>query len=158
MEDIMETIVVGVDGSECAERALAQAVNEATLRGVRLRVVCAWHIPRAVYGGGLAPGLDQGTVDSLRDNAQAVVREALSQVERAQPGIACEGEAVEGQAAEVLLQEARDASLIVVGNRGRGGFTSLLLGSVSQQVVHHAHCPVLVVHAPKGSTTSTANV
>jgi nucleotide-binding universal stress UspA family protein len=51
----------------------------------------------------------------------------------------------EGQAAEVLLDEARDAVLIVVGNRGRGGFASLLLGSVSQQVVHHAPCPVLVV-------------
>jgi nucleotide-binding universal stress UspA family protein len=152
----METIVVGVDGSECAERALAQALNEATLRGARLRVVCAWHIPGAVYGGGLAPGLDQGTVDSLRGNAQAVVKEALSQAERAQPGIACEGEAVEGQAAEVLLNEARDASLIVVGNRGRGGFTSLLVGSVSQQVVHHAQCPVLVVHATKSEASATA--
>jgi nucleotide-binding universal stress UspA family protein len=143
----METIVVGVDGSECGQAALAQAVAEAHRRGARLRVVSAWEVPPAVYAGGLAPGLDEGTLEGLRENAETVVREALAQAERAQPGIACEGEAVEGHAAEVLLREARDASLIVVGNRGRGGFTSLLLGSVSQAVVHHAHCPVLVVRA-----------
>jgi nucleotide-binding universal stress UspA family protein len=60
----------------------------------------------------------------------------------------CEGIAVEGQAADVLLQEAQDADLLVVGNRGRGGFASLLLGSVSQQVVHHASCPVIIVREP----------
>jgi nucleotide-binding universal stress UspA family protein len=64
---------------------------------------------------------------------------------RVAPGLECEGKAIEGPAAEVLLLEARDASLIVVGNRGRGGFASLLLGSVSKQFVHYAHCPVLAV-------------
>jgi nucleotide-binding universal stress UspA family protein len=152
----METIVVGVDGSECGRAALMHAATEAQLRGARLRVVCAWEIPTAAYAGGLAPGLDQGTPDALRKNAEDVVREALAQAQGAQPGMTCEGKAVEGHAAEVLLREAQDASLVVVGNRGRGGFTSLLLGSVSQQVVHHAHCPVLVVHAMKSETSPTA--
>jgi len=142
----METIVVGVDGSECARDALVRAAKEAALRGARLQVVCAWEIPPAVYAGGLAPAIDQATLDGFRENAEAVVREAVAEVERVQPSVPCEGEALEGQPAEVLLDQARDASLIVVGTRGRGGFASLLLGSVSQQVVHHAPCPVLVVH------------
>jgi len=141
----METIVVGVDGSECARDALVRAAKEAALRGARLQVVCAWEIPPAVYAGGLAPAIDQATLDGFRENAEAVVREAVAEVERVQPSVPCEGEALEGQPAEVLLDQARDASLIVVGTRGRGGFASLLLGSVSQQVVHHAPCPVLVV-------------
>jgi nucleotide-binding universal stress UspA family protein len=144
---VMETIVVGVDGSGCARDALTRAATEATLRGARLRVVCAWEVPPAVYAGGFAPGVDQATLDGFRENAEAVVREALAEVERLQPSVPCEGEVQQGQPAEVLLNAARDASLIVVGNRGRGGFASLLLGSVSQQVVHHAPCPVLVVRA-----------
>lgn len=141
----METIVVGVDGSEGAGIALARAAGEAKLQGARLRVVCAWDVPPEVFGGGFVPGIDQATFDGFRENAEAIVRDALTEVRRIVPSVECEGEAVEGQAAEVLLREAQDSSLIVVGNRGRGGFASLLLGSVSQQVVHHAHCPVLVV-------------
>jgi nucleotide-binding universal stress UspA family protein len=143
----METIVVGVDGSPCARDALARAANEATLRGARLRVVCAWQVPPAAYAGGFTPPIDEATFTGLRENAEAVVREAVAEVHRMQPSVPCEGEVLEGQPAEVLLAEARDASLIVVGNRGHGGFASLLLGSVSQQVVHHADCPVLVVRA-----------
>lgn len=141
----METIVVGVDGSDCARAALEFAAGEAALRGARLRVVSAWDIPPASYGGGFSPGIDQATLDAFRETAETVVREALAEVKRLQPSVEAEGQTLEGQAAEVLLEQARDASLIVVGNRGRGGFTSLLLGSVSQQVVHHAPCPVLVV-------------
>jgi nucleotide-binding universal stress UspA family protein len=144
---MMDTIVVGVDGSECARDALARAASEAVLRGARLRVVCAWEVPPAVYAGGFAPPIDEATFEGFRENAEDVVREAVAEVGRVQPSVPCEGDVVEGHPAEVLLQEARDASLIVVGNRGRGGFASLLLGSVSQQVVHHAPCPVLVVRA-----------
>ena len=140
-----ETIVVGVDGSECAQDALRLAAGEAALRRARLRVVSAWEIPPAVFGGGFAPGIDQSTLDSFRKNAETVVREALAEVKRLQPSVDVDGVALEGQPAEILLDQARDASLIVVGNRGHGGFASLLLGSVSQQIVHHAPCPVLVV-------------
>jgi nucleotide-binding universal stress UspA family protein len=141
----METIVVGVDGSECARAALEFAAREAGLREARLRIVCAWEIPPAAYGGGFAPMFDQPTLDSFRDGAGTLVREAVAAAKELQPGIECEGKAVQGQPAEVLLQEARDADLIVVGNRGHGGFASLLLGSVSHQVVQHAPCPVTVV-------------
>jgi nucleotide-binding universal stress UspA family protein len=142
----METIVVGVDGSECARLALEYAAREAMLRSARLLVVCAWEIPAGVYGGeGLAGELDQLTFDSFPKHAEEAVREAVAEVKRIQPSVQCDGEIVEGQPAQVLLHEAKGADLIVVGNRGRGGFKSLLLGSVSQQVVHHAPCPVLIV-------------
>ena len=141
----MDTIVVGVDGSEHARAALRFAVDEAALRGARLRIVAAWDIAPAVYSGGFAPGFDQETVDAVRDTAETVVQEALAEAKRLKPAVEAEGRTCEGQAAEVLLEEASHALLLVVGNRGRGGFASLLLGSVSQQLVHHSPCPVLVV-------------
>jgi nucleotide-binding universal stress UspA family protein len=141
----MDTIVVGVDGSEAARRALEFAAQEAELRRSRLRVVSVWEIPPAVYGGGFAPALDQEALDAFRAHAESVVQDAVEYVKRLHPDCQVEGATAQGQPAESLLEEARNADLIVVGNRGHGGFGSLLLGSVSQQVVHHAVCPVLVV-------------
>ena len=145
----MDTVLVGVDGSAHAQEALVQAAHEAALRGARLRIVCAWEIPPAVFLGGFAPGTEQSPLDSFRGDAEAIVREAVAEAEQLQPSVPCEGQALEGQAANVLLEEAADASLVVVGSRGRGGFASLLLGSTSQQVAHHSPCPVLVVHGTK---------
>jgi nucleotide-binding universal stress UspA family protein len=142
---LTKTIVVGVDGSDCARGALEFAAAEAALRGASLRIVGAWEIPAAVYAGGLPPTIDPSVFDAFREGAETVVREAIAAAKRHQPAVECEGVTVKGQAAEVLLDEGRDADLLVVGNRGRGGFASLLLGSVSQQVVHHAPCPVIVV-------------
>lgn len=141
----MDTIVVGVDGSACARAALESAAHEAALRNARLRIVSAWDIAPAIYSVGYAPTLDQETLGAFRENAETIVRDALAEAKRLEPALEAEGHAREGLAAEVLLKEARDAALVVVGNRGRGGFASLLLGSVSQQVVHHSPCPVLVV-------------
>ena len=143
----METIVVGVDGSPCARAALEFAAREAAMRKGRLRILCAWEIPPAVYVGGFAPGLDQATIDGFREGAEAVAQEAVASARVLQPAIECGGEAVEGQPSEALLEEARGADLIVLGNRGHGGFASLLLGSVSHQVVQHAPCPVTIVRA-----------
>ena len=141
----METIVVGVDGSAGGRAALEFAAREATLREARLRIICAWEIPPAVYAGGFAPTLDEPTLEGFRAGAETIVHEAVATAKELQPTIECEGKAVQGQPAEVLLAEVADADLIVVGNRGHGGFASLLLGSVSHQVVHHASCPVAVV-------------
>jgi len=141
----MNTIVVGVDGSAPAQQALEFAADEAQLRSARLRIVSVWEIPAAVYGGGFTPALDQEALDGFRAHAESVVQDAVDHVKRIHPDTQVEGATAEGQPAEVLLEEAQNADLIVVGNRGRGGFASLLLGSVSQQVVHHAPCPVLVV-------------
>ncbi len=148
----METVVVGVDGSECARAALSYAVEEAARRGARLRIVSAWHVPGVALSGGFGADLDQSTFDALRAGAQEIVDGAVAEVHRLQPSLECEGEAIEGQASAALLEEAGGAGLIVVGNRGRGGFASLMLGSVSQQVVHHAACPVVVVRGSRAQT------
>lgn len=140
----METIVVGVDGSESANGALEFAAAEAALRGAQLRLVCAWEVHPALYAG---PQTD--SIDSLRLIAEQVAREAVATVERQHPELECEGVALEGQPADVLTQEGENADMIVVGTRGQGGFASLLLGSVSQQVIQHANCPVLVVPHPR---------
>lgn len=142
----VERVVVGVDGSPASKNALEFGVEEAAVRGARLRVVCAWHLPPELFAGGWAPAGDM--LDSFRQGAEANVREAVEVATRLQPSLECEGVAIEGQPAEVLLQEATEASLVVVGNRGRGGFSSLLLGSVSHQVVHHSRCPVIVIPHP----------
>jgi nucleotide-binding universal stress UspA family protein len=146
----METIVVGVDGSEGGAAALEFAAGEAAFRGARLRIVSAWEVPAAAYGGGFAPPLDPATWDSFRVGAQQVADDALAKVKKLQPSLEGEALAVKGQPADVLLEQGADAALIVVGRRGLGGFRSLLLGSVSQQVVQHATCPVVVVNQPTG--------
>jgi nucleotide-binding universal stress UspA family protein len=141
----MGTIVVGVDGSSCSREALRFAVAEARLRKAALRVVTAWHVPAIAYSGGVAPVVDPKEFEQY---AETVAEQALAALREQTEGVDVERVTGEGQAAHVLLEEARDADLLVVGSRGRGGFTGLLLGSVSQQVAHHAPCPVVVVHEP----------
>lgn len=139
----MKTIVVGVDGSEHGEAALAFAAQEAALRGARLLVVCAWESSAVIAP--IAAAYPAESFEVFRDSAESIARAAVARVAELQPSVACEGKAVEGRPAEVLPKEAEQADMIVVGNRGRGGFASLLLGSVTQHVVHHAPCPVVVV-------------
>jgi nucleotide-binding universal stress UspA family protein len=135
-------IVVGVDGSAGAARALDVAAREAALRSTDLRVVCAWHVPVGAYAGGMiAPAIDADDFASpLRTAAQRQIDEILERVD-----VPTELVLREGNAAATLLDEAQRAEMVVVGSRGRGGFTGLLLGSVSHQVASHASCPVLVV-------------
>jgi len=142
-----ETIVVGVDGSEGGKAALAFAAGEAAARGARLRVVAAWEVPVAAYGDGFTPPLDQSTWDVFQSGAQRAADDAVAAVKSMQPSIEVEAQVVQGHAADVLLSQGAEASLIVVGRRGLGGFASLLLGSVSHHVVQHATSPVVVVNA-----------
>ncbi len=139
----MQTIVVGVDGSTHGEAALGFAAEEAALREARLLIVSAWEeIPMMIESAGV---YSLESVEKVRNDAENIVQAAVERVAELRPRVTCEGKAIQGEPAVVLLKEAEDADLIVVGNRGRGGFASLLLGSVSQQVVHHARCPVVVV-------------
>ena len=144
----MEHIVVGVDGSRGARAALRFAVAEAELRQACVRAVMAWHLP--YYGGmaGMPLPLDpEGIEDAFRSDLDALVDEA----DASSLPAPVERVLVQGTPAAVLLDHAADASLLVVGSRGRGGFVGLLLGSVSQQVAAHAPCPVVIVPAKEES-------
>ncbi|HXT43563.1 MAG TPA: universal stress protein [Pseudonocardiaceae bacterium] len=142
----MASIVVGIDGSQSAQDALRFAVHEATIRGVGLRVVTAWHIPMITYGGaGLVPDIDP---TGFVKNASAVVETALAALGEQANDVEIERVVRMGQPAQVFVEQARDAALLVVGSRGHGGFAGLLLGSVSHQCALHASCPVVIVRQP----------
>jgi nucleotide-binding universal stress UspA family protein len=141
--DLMAYIVVGIDGSDQSKHALRWALDEARLRHTSLRVVYAWTMPIYVgYGVTAGPVFDP---TELRDAAQARVDKTVEEVVGNATGVDVEGKAVEGPPASVLVEEADGADLLVVGSRGHGGFTGLLLGSVGQQCAHHARCPVVIV-------------
>jgi nucleotide-binding universal stress UspA family protein len=141
----MRRIVVGVDGSENGNEALREAVRLARLEDAKLTVVNAWHVPGAAYGNAFAFPLTN-LREEFEHGAQRIVQNSLSAIDGDAEGVEIEQVAKEGQAAEVLLEAAKDADLLVVGCRGHGGFAELLLGSVSHECTRHARCPVLVVH------------
>ncbi|MGW4018316.1 MULTISPECIES: universal stress protein [Rhodococcus] len=132
-------VVVGVDGSPQSLLALEWAVTEARLRHGQLRVVTGWQFPAAAVG---MEGL-RWELESFQRVARQIQARALKGVDL--EGIAVSREIHEGPAASVLLMASKDADLLVVGSRGHGGFTTLLLGSVSNQIAHHATCPVLII-------------
>jgi nucleotide-binding universal stress UspA family protein len=139
-------IVVGVDHSAGAVEALRFALGEAKLRGTPMRAVHAWQFGYIGVTGmeGRLPGIGD-ELHNFRDAATAALDATLREVIPDPDGVHVERRVVEGTPAAVLVEESRDAALLVVGSRGHGGFTSLLLGSVSQQCAHHAECPVVIV-------------
>jgi nucleotide-binding universal stress UspA family protein len=156
VDEIRETveisggILVGHDGSECAQDALRWAAGLAARAHLPLHVLRAWSMTTAPRPGTWEPGY----VPPLEDFQQAVHDELTAHVAAA--GLPASVEVtchvIHRPPARGLIEAASGAALMVVGARGRGGFTGLLLGSVSDQAVHHAPCPVTVVrtgaHAP----------
>jgi len=135
------TIVVGVDGSPAAQRALRWAAAEAERTGASLRLVSAWMFPMAL---GYA---FTTTVDDVRRSAQDAIDRAKALVADVAPGVPVSGETIEQAPAPALVAAAAaaGAQLLVVGSRGLGGFQGLLMGSVSQYCTRHAPCSVVVV-------------
>ena len=133
-------IVVGVDGSLPSREALRWAAHFATIFGARLEAVIAWEYPASYGWAGLAPEWDpaQDMREVLNDTMRAVFGD--------QPPRGVQLLVREGGAAKVLLEACKGAVMLVVGSRGHGGFSGLLLGSVSANVAEHAPCPVFIVH------------
>ena len=141
-----EYILVGVDGSSNARRALAWALDEARARNAPVRAVTAWNTaPMAAFAGGVI--LDIATFE---DSARSILTNALAEADTTGLTKPIEPVLVAGGAAGAILDEAKDATLVVVGARGLGGLKSLLLGSVSHQVAHHAPCPVVIISGEQG--------
>jgi nucleotide-binding universal stress UspA family protein len=134
----MDRIVVGVDGSESAQEALRWAIDEARRRDASVKVVYAWHQPFMSACGFI------GDMDPFKEAAQHLLDAAVNGVDAT--GVAAvERKLVTGSAAQALIRAAKGAAMLVVGSRGRGGFTGLLLGSVSQHAAHYAPCPVVII-------------
>ncbi len=137
-------VVVGVDGSEESVQALKWAAGYGAATGAAVRAVIAWHYPSAVGPApvGLAP---ESITDEVRHQMTETVRKAVT--DAAIDGDRVQVQVAYGHPAQVLVDLSEEADLLVVGSRGHGTFTGMLVGSVSLRCVTHAACPVLVVRS-----------
>lgn len=133
-------VVVGVDGSEASYEALRWAVRHARLIRATVEAVAAYDVPGAA--GWSAPAVD---ADLDEEQAKKDLVDELRTVLVQTVDVPLTSHVVRGNAAEVLIGASAGAELLVVGNRGRGGFARLLLGSVSLQCAQHASCPVVII-------------
>jgi nucleotide-binding universal stress UspA family protein len=134
------TIVVGIDGSQPSNDALRWAGYFGAVMGARLEVVTAWEYPPSFGWAAIAPEWDP-----VREMTTVLEQSVAAVFGDRSPGH-MELRVQEGGAAKVLLDASERATMLVVGSRGHGGFSGLLLGSVSANVAEHASCPVFIVH------------
>ncbi|MCX4884896.1 universal stress protein [Streptomyces turgidiscabies] len=145
-------IVVGVDGSSNGAGAVDFAFAEAALRGVGIVALHAWttwNAPMPAPQDEAMPYANEPQALAARE--ERLLHEALAGHQETYPGVSVKHEVIHSGTREALIEASRTAQLLVVGARGRGGFAGLLLGSVSQAMLHHAHCPVAVVRSPDNS-------
>lgn len=133
--------MVGVDGSEASVKALRWAIEEARLRGATVRAVHAWSYPRVSTYHEAAHAL----AAPLAEQAEAVLDRVVQEAAEGEHDVEIQQVTVEGPAAAALVEASSEASLLVIGSRGLGGFSGLLLGSVSHQAASHASCAVVIV-------------
>lgn len=139
-------VVVGIDGSPASREALAWAARYAKAVGAPLEVLAAWHLPQ-LYGWDAPLPADWDP----KADATAAANETVRAVLGDDPALSCRVEVVEGHPARLLTEASKRAALVVVGSRGRGEFAGMLLGSVSEFLTAHAHCPVVVVRDHGGA-------
>ncbi|RQX02263.1 universal stress protein [Micromonospora inaquosa] len=144
-------LLAGVDGSPGSLLALQYALEQAADRGVPLHVIRAWTPPTPRWS---PPNLDQRDITAAE---KAALDELLAGWQEKYPDVEVTTEVVADNPSRVLAKASRYAQLVVVGSRGRGGFRGLLLGSVSQQLLHHSHCPVAVIREIPPATAERAD-
>ncbi|MFF5313288.1 universal stress protein [Streptomyces massasporeus] len=139
-------IVLGVDGSAAGQKAVDFAFAEAALRNAPLVAQHAWTAWSAPMPAPQDKSMPYANPPgALAEGEERLLSESLAGRQERYPGVPVEHKVVHGGTRESLIEASRSAQLVVVGARGRGGFSGLLLGSVSQALLHHAHCPVAVV-------------
>jgi nucleotide-binding universal stress UspA family protein len=141
-------VVVGVDGSPLSEEAIGFALEEAALRGAELVALHAWSHPVSTGPGDMMPLVYDE--EDLRANEERVLAESVAGWSQRYPEVPVTRRLVRGRPARALVEESQAAQLVVVGALGRGGFTGLILGSVSQAVLHHSACPLAIVRHDQG--------
>ncbi|MFI9617214.1 universal stress protein [Streptomyces sp. NPDC052023] len=139
-------VLLAVDGSPAGEEAVAFSFAEASLRGVDLVALHVWNTwSERAYEGPGDPLNVVVDIERLREEEQRLLDDTLSPWQERHPGVTVQRRLVRSRVRPALIEASREAQLVVAGARGRGGFTGLLLGSVSQALLHHAYCPVTVV-------------
>ena len=139
----MPGILVGVDGSGHSKRALEWAAKEAALRNTSLTVLTVLQAVAGFWGGALHYQGDDALVHNAAEAAKAETEQVVASLDSKPASVHVT--AVEGFPAEELINAGADADMIVLGSRGGGGFSRMLLGSVSSQVAEHADVPVLIM-------------
>jgi len=139
----MPGIVVGVDGSGHSRKALERAANEAAVHHAPLTVLTVHQAVRDVYGSASHYSDDAALTDKAKEAAQAETDQVLAALGSQPASVTVT--AVHGLPVDALIKASQGADMLVVGRRGGGGFVRLTMGSVTSQVAHHAHCPVLIV-------------
>jgi nucleotide-binding universal stress UspA family protein len=140
----MSGIVVGVDGSGHSQRALEWAMNEAAIRRVPLSVITVHQAIVGYFGGVVTSPQDLELTEQVQAAVKAETDKALAALDGPHPE-SVTVKAVHGFPVEELVNASKEADMVVLGSRGAGGFTRLMLGSTAGQVVQHAYCPVLIV-------------
>ncbi|TCC07842.1 universal stress protein [Kribbella soli] len=138
------TVVVGVDGSKVSAKAIDFAFDQAESLHAKVVAVHAWTSPFLTYADGAS--MLQFDEEKVREEARLLVAESVAGAAAEHPDVEWSTELAMGSAAQALVQRSESADLLVVGSRGRGGFTGLLIGSVGQSALHHTHCPIAIVH------------
>ncbi|WP_020658880.1 universal stress protein [Amycolatopsis benzoatilytica] len=141
-------VVVGVDGSELSEAAIGWAFEEASLHGVPLVAVHTWH---DADSSRLFGDIARSFPYELREAERRLLAERLSGYCERYPDVPVEQVVEPDRPRDRLIERSAHASLVVLGSRGRGGFTGMVLGSTSHALLHHAGCPVLIVRATQAA-------
>ena len=143
-----DRIVVGIDGSSSSMAALEWAVRQAELTGSALQVITTWEWP-INYGWAFPLPSDYDPAD----DAQKMLAGIVEPVQIGHPNVSIRTTVVEGRPAPILVAASEGAELLVVGSRGHGEFSGMLIGSVSEHCVTNAHCPVLVLRGEERRDT-----
>ena len=148
-----ESVVVAVDGGEASNNAVRWAANTAHKRGIPLRLASSYTMPQFLYAEGMVP--PQELFDDLQRECLNKINTAKELALQVAPDLEVGHTVVEGSPIDMLLDLSKESTMIVMGSRGLGGLSGMVLGSVSAAVVSHATCPVVVVREDNAVTDDT---